>query len=130
VSVPYSELLLPDDYRPDPESIEQIARAYQNANSRALANSLIVKATTGLLFGFTAVSTNVAAQFIQLFDRKDVPANTAVPLLSFPVAAENIAAGLWVPGRAFVQGIVIVNSTTQDTLTIGAADTIFDAQFL
>jgi hypothetical protein len=129
-SVPYSDLLLPDDYRPDPESIEQIARAYQNANSRGLANSLIVKATTGLLFGFTAVSTNVAAQFIQLFDARTVPADTTVPLLSFPVAAANVAASVWVPGRAFVQGIVICNSTTQATKTTGAADTIFDAQFL
>jgi hypothetical protein len=128
-SVPYSGLLRPDDYRPDPQLIEQLTRAYQNANSRAAANSLIVKATSGLLFGFTASSTG-AAQFIQIFDAKTVPGDGAVPLLSFPIAATSVATGVWIPARAFVQGIVICNSSTQATKTIGSADTLFDAQFL
>ena len=127
-SVPYSDLLLPDDYRPDPASIEQISRAYQNANSYAAADSLIIKATSGLLFGFSATSTT--AQFIQLFDAREVPADSAVPLLSFPITAAGVTNIVWVPGRAFVQGIVICNSSTQLTKTIGSADTIFDAQFL
>lgn len=129
-SVPYSDLLLPDDYRADPELIERITRAYQNANSRGLVNSLIVKSTPGLLLGFTATSKNAAAQFIQLFDARTVPANGQVPLCTFNVAAANVATSLWTPGRAFAQGIVLANSTTQDTLTLGAADTIFDAQFI
>jgi hypothetical protein len=32
-------------------------------------------------------------------------------------------------GRWFNHGIVIANSTTQGTLTLGAADTIFDVQY-
>ena len=129
-SIPYSELFLDDDHRVDPIAIAQLSRAYPSANPRKLVNSLIVKAGPGLLFGFTATSTNVAAQFIQLFDATAVPSNGAVPLLTLNVAAANVATVAWIPGRGHTEGIVLANSTTQGTLTIGAADTIFDVQFL
>ena len=101
-----------------------------NATSPVLASSIIAKGGEGRLYGFTATSTNVAAQFILVFDRGSVPSNGAIPLFAFNVAAASPAAGYWGSvGRWFDRGIVLANSTTQGTLTIGAADTLFDVQY-
>lgn len=116
-----------NDYA-DPRKVTEIGQVLHNANSRKVTNSLVVKTSNGLCFGFTVSS--VAAQFIQLFDLTALPADTAVPLLSFPVAATSTIANLWMPPRWFEQGIVICNSSTQHTKTIGSADCIFDVQFL
>lgn len=102
-----------------------------NATSPALASSIV--ATTGVcrLFGFTATSTNVAAQFVLVFDALAVPANGTVPLYAVNVAAaSSVAVYYGSVGRSFDRGIVVANSTTQGSLTIGAADTIFDVQYI
>lgn len=115
----------------DPKTITQIGRVLDNANSRAAANSLIVCTSPCLVFGFTVSSANAGSQFIQLFDQGTVPADTAVPLISFPVAATSTIANAWVPyPRFFRNGCVICNSSTQHTKTIGSADCIFDVQFI
>lgn len=103
----------------------------KNATSPALAKSIVAKSGCSKLFGFTATSTNVAAQFIQVFDATAVPANGTVPLLTVNVAAASSAGAYFgAIGRSFDRGIVLANSTTQGTLTLGAADTIFDVQFV
>jgi hypothetical protein len=102
-----------------------------NATSPALAASIVAKTGVAKLFGFTVTSTNVAAQFILLFDAVKVPSAGAVPLAAFNVAAASPATGYWGSvGRAFVHGIIFCNSTTQGTLTIGAVDCIFDVQYV
>lgn len=102
-----------------------------NATSAALATFIRAKTGVGKLFGFTATSTNVAAQFILLFDAASLPSNGAVPLAAYNVAATSSASGYWgTAGRAFTRGILLANSTTQGTLTIGAADCIFDVQYI
>ena len=102
-----------------------------NATSPKLANSIIAHSGVCRLFGFTATSTNVAAQFILLFDANAVPSAGAVPLATFNVALAASVGGYWGSmGRWFDRGIVLCNSTTQGTLTIGAADTIFDVQYV
>ena len=112
----------------DPEAVTRLARQLNNANSRAAAASLIVKPDAGLLFGITVSS--VTAQFIQVFDLTAVPADGVVPLLSFAVTATNQLGVAWIPPRGFNNGIVLCNSSTQHTKTIGSANCIFDAQFL
>jgi hypothetical protein len=112
----------------DPTQITLLARQLNNANSRAAANSLIVKPDAGLLYGITVSST--AAQFIQVFDATAVPAESSVPLLVFAVTAANQLGVAWIPPRGFNNGIVLCNSSTQHTKTIGTATCIFDAQFL
>ncbi len=113
----------------DPEVITALARQLNNANSRAVANSIVVKTSPGLLFGITVSS--VAAQFIQVFNLTAVPAETTVPLLVFDIAALSTKGIAWVPTpRGFSNGIVICNSSTQHTKTIGSADCIFDVQFV
>jgi hypothetical protein len=106
----------------------EAVRQLPSQNSGAVAASMVVKPTSGLLYGFTVSS--VAAQFIQVFDLSALPANATVPLLSFPVAATSIVGANWIPARAFRNGIVLCNSSTQHTKTIGSADCIFDVQYL
>jgi hypothetical protein len=121
-------LLYGDGVYADPEKLTNVVRFLQNANSGAVASSLVVKTNTALLFGFTVSS--IAAQFIQVFDLAAVPANTAVPTLVFPVAATSMVSIAWNPPRGFRNGIVICNSSTQHTKTLGSADCIFDAQYI
>lgn len=103
-----------------------------NSTSTQLEKARIVKSGEGVLFGITGVSTNVAAQFILVFNTEQTPIqNGAVPVLVISVpAGSNFSwdGGTW--GRHFSQGIVLANSSTAATLTAGAADTWFDAQYI
>jgi hypothetical protein len=109
-----------------------IGTPLQPANSFSVKYeaSRIAKSGAGLLFGFTVYSSNAAAQFILLFDSNTLPADGALPLIPFPIGATQGAAFSWTPGRSFSRGIVLCNSTTANSKTIGAADTWFDVQFL
>ena len=116
-----------DPSQVDGRKLGQLGQVLENVNSGKVVASWHI-AGPQILFGFWASS--VAAQFILLFDAADVPADTAVPLLSFPVAATSGVGAQWIPGRYFANGIVICNSSTQHTKTIGSADCIFDLQVL
>lgn len=101
-----------------------------NARSNAYENKRAVKYGPGLLFGFSVYSSNVAAQFVQLFDLAVAPATGQVPEAVFTVgAAGHLAISYIFPGRFFQRGIWVVNSTTGPTYTAGAADSFFDAQY-
>ncbi|HEX4672051.1 MAG TPA: hypothetical protein VH279_07270 [Solirubrobacteraceae bacterium] len=101
-----------------------------NASSAKLASSIVAHTGVCRLVGFTVTSTNASAQFIQVYDAAAVPANGAIPLFTFNVALVNSVTGYWGSmGRWCDRGIVLCNSTTQGTLTIGAADTLFDVQY-
>jgi hypothetical protein len=103
----------------------------QNATSPALTNAIIAKSGIAKLFGFSVTSSNVAAQFILMFDATAIPASGAVPLVAFNVAAASMLPVYYgAAGRAFDHGILLCNSTTQATLTIGAADCLFDVQYV
>jgi hypothetical protein len=102
-----------------------------NASSPALSSSIVASLGNARLWGFTVTSTNVAAQFIMLFDESGVPANGKIPRLTFNVAAANfVTADFGDAGRWHDRGIILCNSTTQGTLTLGAADCIFDVQYV
>lgn len=103
----------------------------KNATVAAYAASLLVKATGGTLYGLSGYNSKGSAQFIQVHDAAALPADTAVPTLIFTVpASSNFSFDLGLRGRAFVNGIVISNSSTGPTKTIGAADCWLDAQYL
>jgi hypothetical protein len=102
-----------------------------NVSSQAYEASRVVKSGAGRLFGFTVYNSAVAAQFIQLFDAQALPADGAVPVAVFKVATVANLAVFWGDwGRFFNRGIVICNSSTGPTKTIGSADCFFDAQYL
>lgn len=100
-------------------------------DSGVLATSLVVKAAKGRLFGFTVYNSKGSAQFIHVHDAAALPAETAVPRLVFTVAATaNLVIDLGVRGRRFANGIVICNSSTSPTKTIGSADCWFEASYV
>lgn len=102
-----------------------------NSTSNGYVSNLIVKSTSGSLFNFNAYSSNASTQWLQLHDATALPANGAVPKFSINIPATSSIQRDWnIFGRSFSNGIVICNSTTGPTLTIGAADTFFDCQYL
>lgn len=101
-----------------------------NIHSNALAASITVKSGQGILYGFTVLNTNSSAQYVQVFDARTLPAEGIVPVVVFKVNGADDKGVQWLPGRTFRQGIVLCNSSTPDTKTIGAADCFFDVQFV
>lgn len=104
--------------------------ALTNAATAAYAASLVVKATSGILYGVSGYNSKASAQFIQLHDAATLPADTAVPtdVITVP-ASSNFSIDFGVHGKAFNVGIVISNSSTGPTKTIGAADCWITARF-
>lgn len=112
------------------EHVEPRTPHYPNSTSLALENSRVVNSGATQLYGFAGVNTKASAQFILAFNRTSVPANGAVPdvVLNAP-ASDNFWIS-WAPAwRNFSEGVVLCNSSTSATLTIGAADCWFDAQY-
>lgn len=102
-----------------------------NATTAAYAASIQVKAGAGKFFGGTGYNSKGSAQWIQLHDSATLPANGAIPKLIFTVATvANFSLDIGIYGRAFQNGIYVVNSTTGPTLTLGSADCWFDIQYL
>jgi len=102
----------------------------QSAQVGKLANQFIA---TGYLrvYGFSVFNSNVASQYILMFDASNLPADTAVPLMAFPIAtASNIGLYFGPMGRIFQRGLILCASSTSTTKTINAtADCFFDVEY-
>lgn len=104
--------------------------ALKNSTSAAYETSRIVKPKPGTLYGVTGYNSRTSAQFIQIHDAKILPAETAVPVVTFTVAASsNFSIDFGQNGRYFSTGITLCNSSTGPTKTIGTTDCWFDAQY-
>lgn len=101
-----------------------------NSYSLKYENARQIAAGRSLLLGLTVFSSNVASQWVQLFDSLTLPADGTPPVWIQTVAATGNLGFLWIPGRVFEAGIWACNSTTGPTKTIGAADCYFDAQWI
>lgn len=101
-----------------------------NSTSTGLEASRVVKASAGTLFTVSGYNTLSTTQYIHLFNLIAVPADSTVPALII-VAAGNSTFGYsgGIRGRAFSTGIVICNSTTPNTKTLGLANCLFDIQY-
>ena len=94
-----------------------------------LENSHVI---TGQLrvYGFTVYNSLASSQFLQMFDATTVPADSAVPLETFALPASQEKGVYFGPmGRVFRRGIVLCNSTTDTTKTIGAVNCLFDINY-
>ena len=101
-----------------------------NKTPLAYVASMVVKTGPGILTGFSCYSSKGSAQFILVFDAATLPAEGAIPDEVFTVGATANLGLNWIPGRTFHTGIVICNSSTGPTKTIGSADCWFSAQYL
>jgi hypothetical protein len=116
---------------PDPLAGEQHFPLPLSASSVAYTNALLVKAGDGICYGLSGYSSKASAQFIQVHDLGAIPADGAVPVTILTVPATgNFSIDYGPRGRAFRAGIVVCNSSTAQTKTIGLADTWFDVQYV
>ncbi len=98
-------------------------------HSLAAEDSVVVKDTAGTILGFVANSTT--AQYIHVFSRVSVPVASSVPYMTFPIAAsETIVVDFGYYGVPCDAGIVIANSTTQQTYTDGGDDCLFNVTYV
>ena len=105
-------------------------RALSNSTSVAYETNRVAKATPGTLYKVTGYNSLASAQFIQLHNAASLPADTAVPVAVITVAASsNFSFDFSDIGRYFSTGIVLCNSTTGPTKTIGSANCWFDVQY-
>lgn len=83
----------------------------------------VVKASPGRIYMIMGYNGNAAVRHVQIYNTTAIPADAAVPAMTFPVAANSsfsISFGNW--GRYHSVGICIATSTTLATKTLGAAD--------
>ena len=105
--------------------------APDNATSTAYETNRVIKGSAGVLFSVNGYNSKTSSQFIQLHNATSLPADTAVPVVTFLVSGtSNFSIDFGAKfGRYFSTGIVICNSSTGPTKTIGSADCWFDCQY-
>ncbi len=107
----------------------EVANPPENYATGRQDNNVVVPGNI-VVYGFTVYNTKSSAQYINVFDASLLPGDTAVPLFSWPVAANNgVAFAFPTNGRRFKTGLVLNNSSTDATKTIGSLDCFFDVQY-
>jgi len=105
--------------------------ALSSAATTALAASLVIKASAGRLYQLTGINSAASSQYIQLFNSTTLPADGATPLVVLLVPANaNFSFDLLSIGKYFSTGIVVSNSSTLATKTIGTSTCWFNAEYL
>jgi hypothetical protein len=90
-----------------------------------LTNALVVSAKPTKLFAVTGYSPTT--QYIQIIQTNQVPTNGIVPVFSVPVSAGQFYSIDFSYYGADLDSVTVVNSSTQNTLTLGSANTTFQA---
>lgn len=107
-------------------STSVIALPVKGAPQSALAASFIALPASAKVFGLTVYNSKASAQFIQFHDSATLPADTAVPVFNVNVpASSSLVIDFGFHGMDFVSGVVVCNSSTAPTKTIGSADCQF-----
>lgn len=105
--------------------------AWSTDISQAYEASSVSKASAGTLRSCDGYNSLASAQFIQIHDASSLPADTAVPEFVITVpASSNFSIDFGEDGLYFAVGIVICNSTTGPTKTIGAANLYMTTRYI
>lgn len=105
--------------------------ASSTASTSAYAASKIAKASAGRLFSVSGYNSKALAQFIQIHDSATLPADTAVPIVILTAPATgNFSVDFGPLGIPCAAGIVLCNSSTGPTKTIGSGDCWFQATYV
>ena len=100
------------------------------AHTSALAASLVVKASAGTLLSVMGYNNSSAVQYVQIHNAASVPADSAVPIIAFAVQpTDNFVYSVDDLGQAFSIGIVVCNSLTLTTKTLGSANCWFNVRY-
>lgn len=90
----------------------------RRVHSAGALASMVVSALPGKLHHLAVVNASANARFVQIHDAASLPADTAVPLFSWPIAANGT---FELPfGIPVTTGAVVAISSTLATLTISA----------
>lgn len=94
------------------------------------ASSLIAVTQAAKVFSVMIYNSAASDQWYMVFDATALPANGAVPKIP-PVLVPSKSSGWidWGDGRQFYNGVVVCNSTTDTTKTLGAADSWLSVNF-
>lgn len=95
----------------------------------AYATNKVVKASAGTLWSLWVFNSKASSQWVQVHNAASLPADTAVPLGIFYLAANTGILADWGDGLPCSTGIVICNSSTGPTKTIGSADIFVTATY-
>lgn len=116
------------------DAVEAIASGAGSTDAAALdqsaAASKVIKGSAGSLKSLTVYNSG-AAQFILIMNSATLPSNGAVTLLypPIPIAAASILMLEFDRPLVASTGIVVCNSSTAPSKTIGSADCMFAAQY-
>lgn len=99
--------------------------------STAVETNHVIKDAAGVVFVASMYNDNAATRYLQFFDSHTLPADGVVPLLSFevPTKTTRVIDSYAFRGKQFRIGIVVCNSTTGVSKTLGGADCLFDVEY-
>lgn len=103
-----------------------------SASSAAYENSRIGKSSKGLLFSISGFSSKTSSQWIQIFDSITLPPDGAIPIVPpiYVGGTQNFSWDSTLAPFPISYGIVVCNSTTGPTKTIGSNDCMFNIRYI